>query len=34
MLFGYGYPFEASMTAYAVNDNCAVISTPLPEGWE
>jgi hypothetical protein len=34
MLFGYGFPFEASMTAYAVGDNCAMISTPLPEGWD
>ena len=33
MLFGYGFPYEAAMTAYAANEACAVIAAPPPEGF-
>lgn len=34
MLFGYGFPYEAAMTSYAVGQSCAVVVAPPPAGWE
>jgi hypothetical protein len=30
MLFGYGFPYESSLTAYAAGDNCATLAAPPP----
>lgn len=34
MLFGYGFPYAAAMTAYAVGESCAMVVAPPPAGWE
>ncbi len=34
MLFGYGFPYSAAMTAYAVGQSCAMVVAPPPAGWE